>query len=73
VSLKGAFDHYAHPNKKVSGLNVLKIPFREVSPKMVRAWSNPESLPLLAMGGSDGLPVAHAKYFRMRISPDEQI
>ena len=47
--------------------------FRSTGSKMVRAWSNPESLPLLAMGGSDGLPVAHAKYFRMRISPDEQI
>jgi hypothetical protein len=33
VSIKGAFDHYAHPHKKVSGLNVLKIPFREVSPQ----------------------------------------
>ena len=31
--------------------------FRSTGSKMVRAWSNPESLPLLAMGGSDGLPL----------------
>jgi DNA-binding NtrC family response regulator len=44
-----AFDPYEHPHNKVSGLNVLEFPFREVSPNSLRTLrASAPSVPTIA-------------------------
>lgn len=40
---------------------------------MVRARRDPEDLPFLAMGGSDGPVIARTQRFRMGTGTDDQI